>query len=364
MPLDDHLHIEEEFHKGEKKEIRQDRKRAQASDRSKYKKTDAEKVRTEAYTGDGISGRVLSLSRAGVTVQTDQGTYIANLRGTLKKEKTRQKNLVVVGDIVYILPQDDGTATIDHVAPRYSILSRADNLRRRQEHLIASNIDQVFIVTSLFTPRLKPFLIDRYIITARQGNLTPIVILNKVDLLKNPPSHLDPDVIREELELYHDFIAGYAPQTDLIEVSVETGEGLEKVHDAMVGKSSVFSGQSGVGKTSLINKLLDLDLAIGDIRHKTRKGTHTTSNASLIPLHPSGFCIDTPGIKSFGILDLNHTRIETAFPEIGEAAQGCRFPNCKHYHEPECSVKAAVAKGTISTLRYESYITLFTNQDS
>ena len=362
--LDKHLNIEEDFHGNDRKECRQERKRAQSADRSKYKKTDTKKQETETYTGNGIPGRVLSLSRAGALVQTKKGEFTCSLRGALKKEKTLHKNLVVVGDIVYIVPQDDTQATIDHVAPRYSLLSRADNLRRRQHHLIAANIDQVFIVTSLFTPRLKPFLIDRYIITAKQGNLDPIVILNKVDLLNNPPTHLDPDVIREEIELYHAFIKAYSKEVTLIEVSAETGDGLNTIRTKMTGKSSVFSGQSGVGKTSLINQLLDLDLEIGDVRHRTRKGTHTTSNASLIPLKPSGFCIDTPGIKSFGILDLKIADIENYFPEIARLKSSCKFPNCKHHHEPDCAIKAAVAEGAISTLRYESYITLFTNTET
>lgn len=353
---------EEAFLTGDKKEGRKERKLAQASDRSKYKKTDQKKKIKQSYTGDGVRGRVLSITRAGMHVQTDQSTYTCSLRGALKKEKTRSKNLIAVGDIVYLEPQDEGTGVIVHIEERSSVLSRADNLRRRQEHLIATNIDQVFIVISLFLPRLKPFLVDRYIIAATKGNMQPVIVLNKIDLLQNPPSDWHAADIEAETTLYHKFITAYS-HIPLIEVSATCDKGLTKLRKQMEGKSSVFSGQSGVGKTSLINTMLGTHYPVGEIAAHKRKGTHTTSTPKLIALGKESFCVDTPGIKSFGLWNCSEDDLQSFFPEIAARAKQCHYPNCTHLHEPHCAVKEAVSQGEISELRYESFITLLTNSE-
>jgi ribosome biogenesis GTPase / thiamine phosphate phosphatase len=353
---------EEAFHGNDNKLGRKERKLAQAADRSKYKKTDMQKKVTKQYTGNGIRGRVLSITREGMHVETVQGNYTCSLRGALKKEKTLSKNLIAVGDFVYTEPQDENFATIVHIEERKSVLSRADNLRRRQEHLIATNIDQVFIVISLFLPRLKPFLVDRYIIAAQKGNMQPIIVLNKIDLLDNPPCDWIESDVEEERELYEEFLASYT-HAPIIEVSATCDAGLDKLRKQMEGKSSVFSGQSGVGKTSLINAMLGTDLPIGDIALHKRKGTHTTSTPKLISLGKDSFCVDTPGIKSFGLWNYNKEELQSFFPEIASEATGCHFPNCNHLHEPKCAVKEAVTNNTISNLRYESFITLLTNSE-
>lgn len=358
----DAIREEEEFHSADKKEGRKARKYAQTSDRSKFKKTDQKKIEKKAYTGDGIRGRVLSITRAGMHVKTDNGDYMCSLRGALKKEKTRSKNLVAVGDIVYIQPEDETSGTIVYVEERRSVLSRADNLRRRQEHLIATNIDQVFIVISLFLPRLKPSLVDRYIIAAKKGNMEPVIILNKIDMLKSPPGDWHKADIDEEKTLYREFLKAYAA-IPIIEVSATCNKGLKKLRKQMEGKSSVFSGQSGVGKTSLINSMLGTDYPVGEVAAHKRKGVHTTSTPKLIALDNESFCVDTPGIKSFGLWDCKEDNLQDFFPEIAEKAQECHFPNCQHLHEPSCAVKQAVEEGKISRLRYESFITLLANSN-
>lgn len=350
--------IEAEYFKDDRKKARMDRKLASAKDRSKYKKTDRGKWEKSKELHQNIKiakenllkGRVLSITPQGFIVAYNEETYVCSLRGLLKKEKTQYKNLVTVGDYVLFQKIDDKEGLIAHVEPRYSVLSRADNLSRRQEQLIASNIDQVLITISVVNPPLKPFLADRYIIATRKGNMAPIIVLNKIDLLKTA------DATAEEKDLYNQFVAAYKiAGIKVIEVSTVTGEGIEELKQIMKNKSSVFSGQSGVGKSSLINALTIYDLKIGKVVDKTKKGAHTTTTAKLLSLDFGGWCIDTPGIKSFGLWDLKKEEVEQYFAEINEIGHQCKFPDCSHTHESECAVLNAVEKGEISPLRFSSY---------
>jgi len=149
-----------------------------------------------------------------------------------------------------------------------------------------------------------------------------------------------------------------ALEIPVIALSAETGEGMKKLKEQMKDKASVFSGQSGVGKSSLINTMTGLELPVGEVVKKTRKGVHTTSTTNLIPLSFGGWCIDTPGIRSFGIWDLKKEDLEDYFPEISEKSHGCKFPNCTHSHEPGCALEEALEKGEISPLRFDSYLKL------
>jgi len=358
---DDRLDIEESFHEQFRKDSRIERKMLSKTDRSKFKKSDTDK-KAKIKEGEGLRGRVLALTREGMLVETPSKNYICALRGSLKKELTHQKNLVTVGDFVRIEPIEDNKAMIFHVEPRRSVLSRADNLRRRKEHLIAANVDQVLIVASVMMPRLKPFLIDRYLIAADKGNMQGVIILNKIDLLKRPPKELDPALIQEQKEIYHEFIEAYTKLSiPVIQISATTGKGMDDLREIMKGKASVFSGQSGVGKTSLINTVTGLDLPVGDLAGRTLKGTHTTSTPQLVPIGPETYCIDTPGIKSFGLWDCSPQELQGYYEEFLPFIAACKFPGCTHHQEPGCAVKHAHAEGAISTLRYESYITLLLN---
>jgi ribosome biogenesis GTPase len=278
------------------------------------------------------------------------------LKGVLKREKMRSKNLIAVGDFVHFSPQQDGEGSIVYIEERHSILSRADHLHRRKEQLIAVNIDQVLIVGSVVLPSLKPSLIDRYIIAARKGHMQPIIVINKIDLLKDPLSGVDTTDLEEERKAYDAFHEAYSTLgIPLHAVSTVTGEGMSDLKRSMRDKASVFSGQSGVGKSSLINALIGTTLAIGSIVAKTSKGSHTTSTAHLIPLEEGGFCIDTPGIKSFGLWDLDLEDVQAGYPDILSFAKECRFPNCRHMQEPDCAVKRAAEERKISSLRLASY---------
>lgn len=357
--------IEEEYLKEDRKSSKAERKLATSKDRSKYKKTDRDKLEAQAKAlaknpvlqkEDQIRGRVLSITPQGITVQYEEGTAICSLRGLLKKDKTQFKNLVVVGDFVFFSKQASGEGLISSVEPRQTVLSRADNLSRRKEQLIAANIDQVLITVSVMAPPLKPSIVDRYIIATRKGGMRPIILVNKIDLLQDASQ--DEVLLAQQKELLEAFLEAYGPQETVIAISATTGEGMKELQAVMKDKASVFSGQSGVGKSSLINTITGLDLKVGQIVEKTQKGSHTTTTANLIPLDFGGWCIDTPGIKSFGIWDLRKEDVLPYFSEIHMRGEKCKYPSCTHINEPDCAVIKALESGEISWLRYQSYVVL------
>lgn len=355
MDKDDPLIFEEDFHAADRKHFRKERKIATARDRSKYKKSDQDQLKKRLLVepkGELQRGRVLAIHSEGISVATDNLVYLCFLKGSLKQEKTHYKNLIAVGDFVYFFLQNVLEGVIVSIEERRSVLSRADNLSRRKEQLIAVNIDQVFITSSMVLPAVKPSLIDRYIIAAEKGKMEPIILINKIDLLQQ----------EQEKKGYEEFKTvysnlGYA----FYEVSSKTGEGLDRLKKAMQGKASVFSGQSGVGKSSLINALLDTKIAVGKLTTKTFKGSHTTTTTQLIPMVEGGFCIDTPGITSFGLWDLSLNEVRFYFKDFLPFALHCKFPDCTHLKEPHCAVQAAVQTKQISSLRFASYSALMMN---
>ncbi|MDN3507216.1 MAG: ribosome small subunit-dependent GTPase A [Simkaniaceae bacterium] len=343
---DKHLEHEEAFHGKDKKEWRKERKILSKKDRSKYKKTDQDKQKKEVPDDPDLKqGRVLAILADGILVDFEDTLYTCSLRGALKKENLRIKNLIAVGDFVLFKPEEK---SILYVEERTSILSRAEQVTRQKEQLIAVNVDQVLITASVGIPPLKPPLIDRYIIASLKGNMDPIIVVNKIDLLAG-----------EETELFNEVLKIYQSlDIPIFPVSTVTGEGLDALKEAMKGKSSVFSGQSGAGKTSLINALIGSSYLTGEVIAKTKKGAHTTTTTRLLPLENDGFCVDTPGIKSFGLWDIPKEEIQQYFFEINEIAQNCKYPNCSHKHEPDCAVAIALEKGEISRLRFDSYCAL------
>ena len=351
----DYLDYEENFHReGKKREERSERKRITKKDRSRFKKTD-QKKEVEAPTDPNLHrGRVLSIRGKIIDVATDEKKYECSLKGSLKKEKQLMRNIVAVGDFVRFYPKEEEISPIVHVDPRHSFLSRREHFKGKKEQLLAVNIDQVLIIVSVGMPPLKPALIDRYIIAAKKGNMEPVIIINKLDLLT-----------KEEETLLREVHATYKKlHIPILLTSAKTGDGMDKIKEQMKDKTSLFSGQSGVGKSSLINEALGLNITVGDVVEKTRKGTHTTTSTNLIPLEEGGFCVDTPGIKSFGMWQITAQEIESYFTEIYERKIACKFPNCTHQHEPGCAVKEAYEKGEISALRYHSYLALLDEIDT
>lgn len=350
--------VENHFFGDDRKLSKQERKMASAKDRSKYKKTDKDKVQPKQMDltdKNLVQGRVLSVLTEGIAVDHQGEIYLCTLRGALKKERGQHKNLVTVGDIVHFAVIAPKEGSIAYVEPRRSILSRADNLHRRKEQLIAANIDQVIITVSVVEPPLKTAIIDRYTIAAQKGNMAPVIVINKIDLLTEG----------REKEVYEEVCAIYPPLgIPVIGVSAQDQTGIEALKEIMKDKASAFSGQSGVGKTSLINACTGTSYNVRRIVGKTGKGAHTTTTANLIRLPQGGWCIDTPGIKSFGVWDLDREEIEHYFSEIFEIGHGCHFPDCTHTHEADCAVHRAVEEGKISLLRFESYLALIASLSS
>ncbi|NGX60483.1 MAG: putative ribosome biogenesis GTPase RsgA [Chlamydiae bacterium] len=348
-----HLEHEEAYHGKDKKKYRKERKILSQKDRSKYKKTDLEKQKKATIKKEDFKrGRVLAILADGILVDFDDTLYTCSLRGALKKETLRIKNLVAVGDFVFFKPEKNQVGSIRHIEDRHSILSRAEQISRQKEQLIAVNIDQVLITASVGIPPLKPTLIDRYIIASLKGNMDPIIVINKIDLLDEYPK--EQALFEEVKEIYSSL------DIPLFPVSTITKEGLDALEQHMEGKSSVFSGQSGAGKTSLINAIIGSSYLTGEVITKTKKGAHTTSTTRLLPIKGEGFCIDTPGIKSFGLWDIKKEEVQQYFFEIAATAKECKFPDCSHLHEPNCAVKLALEEGKISHLRFDSYCALIT----
>ena len=344
---DRYFESEEAFHSLDRKGGKKERRRRQVADRSKFKKTDRVK-QPPAITSDLPIGRVVSVTGEGALVEAKGERHLCSLRGLLKKERGLAKNLIAVGDFVRF-----SEGSIAAIEPRSSFLVRQE-IRGMKEQLIAVNIDYALIVASISAPTLKPALIDRYLIAAERGGMHPIVVLNKIDLLER--GSVEALVYKEALAAYK------ALGIPIVPVSTKTGRGLPTLRKMMKGKCSVFVGQSGVGKSSLLNELFGLKLRTGDLTDKTRKGSHTTSSAQLISLPHGGYCVDTPGVRSFALWNVPKEQISAYFSEITKYAEECRFPDCAHREEPGCAVTKALEKGLISPLRYESYISLITQE--
>lgn len=343
---------EEEFFT--RKELRQERKQLRHKDRSKYKKTDQKKILPKELSKEVsfLEGRVLSIISQKIEVQTaDRKKYLCSVRGLLKKEKARDKNLVIVGDVVLFEPLQGTEGFIHAIAPRKSVLSRQDNLHRIQRHLIAANVDQVFITQSCVQPPIKPPIIDRYLIAAEKGGICPVLLFNKIDLVEKKSA--EEDMLYTCSEMYTKL------GISVLLISAKTGEGIDSLREKMKEATSVFSGQSGTGKTSLINAISGMELETREIVCTTWKGAHTTTTARLLELPFGGYCVDTPGIRSFGVWDLEAEDLKHYFSEFFAESCHCAFSDCSHLHEPGCKVLTMVEEGTLSLLRYESYTHLY-----
>ena len=272
--------------------------------------------------------------------------FPAVLRGKVRLAGSTSTNPVAVGDVVRYR-EDEDAAIITDVLPRRNYVIRKSTNLSRKNHVIAANLDRAVIAVSLLFPEIKLPFLDRILVTCEVYGIRPVIVLNKIDLYG--------DLYKEEVENFIRIYegAGYL----VILTSCKTGEGLDELRELCSEGVSLFSGESGVGKSSLI-KALDpsLDPKIGKISSAHLQGKHTTSLYEMYPMTGGGFIIDSPGLRGFGLVDLEKEEIALYFPEMLAAAKDCRFTPCTHTHEPGCAVKEAVDRGDISAERYNSYL--------
>jgi len=273
--------------------------------------------------------------------------FPAVLRGVLRLGAGKTTNPVAVGDIVSYEEGQDGMAVITSVLPRRNYVIRRSTNLSRQAHIIAANVDMAYLVVSLYFPEVKLPFLDRVLVTCEVYGIPATIVLSKTDMYRAEA----PEAIEAFRHIYES--AGYP----VIETSVVTGEGIDSLREACRGHVNLFSGESGVGKSSLI-KALDpsLDPKIGDISAAHLQGKHTTSLYEMYPLASGGYVIDSPGLRGFGLVDLEKEEIARYFPEMLRVSEGCRFTPCTHTHEPGCAVKEAVEEGIIAPERYNSYL--------
>jgi ribosome biogenesis GTPase len=290
-------------------------------------------------------GRVLRIHGLSSVVETEDGRQLrCTVRRVLRTLVTDERNIVAAGDYVWVLPMPGDEGVIERVEPRHGVLTRASKGR---EHVLVTNVDQVVIVMALAEPALKPHLIDRYLASAEQGKIAPIICLNKSDLI-------DPVDFQPLIGMYSQL------GIPTLLTSAVTGFGIDRLRERLRNRETVFSGQSGVGKSSLLNAIQpDLALRVREVSETTQKGKHTTTTAELIRLDVGGWVVDTPGIRQFQLWDIIPEEVEGFFPELRPFVPLCAFPDCTHTHEERCAVKRAVAQGQVSEQRYTSYLGLF-----
>jgi ribosome biogenesis GTPase len=294
-------------------------------------------------------GTVLRVQGLVSIVRLDTGTLRScATRRLLKTLATDQRHVVAAGDRVWVRPEGAAEGIIERVEPRRGVLSRTS---RGRQHVVATNVDQVIIVASAAEPRLKPHLVDRYLLTAEKSGIRPIICINKVDLV-------DAAELQPLVGVYSQL--GYG----VLLTSAERGWNIDALRSRLHGRQSAFAGQSGVGKSSLLNAVApELALRVQSVSAENEKGRHTTTTAELLPLAAGGYVVDTPGIRQFQLWDVIPEEVAGYFRDLRPYVSRCRYPNCTHTHEEPCAVKDAVADGFIDVRRYESYLAML-DEDS
>ena len=274
------------------------------------------------------------------------------MRGKLRLRGVRSTNPVVVGDTVHCECGEDGEWVIVDIAPRHNyIIRRASNLSK-ESHIIASNIDRAMLVVTLVEPVTAVEFIDRFLVTCEAYKVPVTILLAKIDLLQESP-----EAVAEFHRVYEG--AGY----EVIDISATQGIGVERVKAMLSGKTTLLSGNSGVGKSTLIGAIdPTIDIRTGEISDSFHKGKHTTTFSTMYRV-ADGYIIDTPGVKGFGLIDIDEKELWHYFPEMISRAGECKFFNCTHTHEPHCAVIEAVKREEIAFSRYESYLKILDEDD-
>ena len=297
-----------------------------------------------------IRGVVTRATGSWYDVLHEGRTIACRIRGRIRLKGLRSTNPVVVGDEVVCTEGGDGEWVIERILPRRNyIIRRASNLSK-ESHIIAANVDQAFLVVSLFLPSTNCEFIDRFLVTAEAYRIPVTLLLNKCDLYATDALQ---NAQTEFLKIYRS--AGY----EVIELSATQQTGIDAFKKMLPGKTSLLSGNSGVGKSTLIRAIdPSLDIRIGAVSASSSKGKHTTTFSEMYPLAGGGYLIDTPGIKGFGLIDIENDEICRYFPDLFRYAPLCGYYNCTHTHEPACAVRVALRAGEIGLSRYESYLKL------
>lgn len=300
-----------------------------------------------------MNGIVIRNTGAHYVVAPDDGSPELNckIKGNFRIKGIRTTNPVAVGDHVTVgEPAPDGTAFITAITPRRNyIIRRASNLSK-ESHIIAANLDRALLVATLAHPTTSTNFIDRFLATASAYDVPAILVLNKVDLLTDDE---DRELLDAVAYLYRSI--GY----EVAVVSAKTGEGLDKLRELLHDKITLVSGNSGVGKSTLINELIPgLDLRTAEISAVHDQGMHTTTFSELFRLPGGGAIIDTPGVRGFGTIDFDKYEVAHYFPDLFAESKHCRFGNCTHTHEPGCAVLEAIEEGRIAQSRYASYLSI------
>lgn len=304
---------------------------------------------------DDTVGLVIKNTGSWYTVLTDGGSTVdCKIKGNFRLKGIRSTNPVAVGDRVEIIRNQEGTAFISNICDRRNYIIRKSSNLSKQSHIIASNVDQAFLIVTVDFPQTSTTFIDRFLASAEAYNVPVVILFNKIDLFKGEGErYLDMMV-----NLYE--TVGYK----CVKVSAQTGEGIEELKPLLKDKITLFSGNSGVGKSSLLNIIVPgAQLRTAEISDAHNTGMHTTTFSEMLRLEDGGWVIDTPGIKGFGTFNMEPEEICGYFKEIFKFSKDCRFNNCTHTHEPGCAVRKAVEDHYIAESRYASYLSMLDDKE-
>lgn len=302
-----------------------------------------------------MKGLVIKNTGSWYSVKTDIGKVVeCKIKGNFRLKGIRSTNPVAVGDNVEIALNSEGTAFITHIEERRNYIIRKSQNLSKQSHILAANVDQAFLIVTVNYPQTSTTFIDRFLASAEAYSVPVVLVFNKCDILSDDERHYQQSMIH----LYETI--GY----ECREVSAATGEGVDGLYALLKGKITLLSGNSGVGKSTLINKILpEANLRTAEISDAHNTGMHTTTFSEMLELPEGGYIIDTPGIKGFGTFNMEPEELTSYFPEIFHFSKGCKFSNCTHTHEPGCAVLKAIDDHFIAQSRYQSYLNMLEDKD-